>query len=322
MAFFQRCSSEFVTELTVYLDTILLKEDMHVFTEGESKVDVMFIIRRGTIVLTSEDRVVMTLRDGQIFGLLGCLGILKRRVCTATTQTLCDIRFIPRSLLRRAMSLYPTDKNILEDEALRRISLIEEALRGDEYCIAPAIAPEPAPVSPMFKGSDFSEETRRSKRSKPMASQAVSRRGSIGEQSTRVNLGTQSSLRVLGITQANSRPLSTSSPNDSVGRGLDLPKVQRRPSAADTTTGVSRRSSVSVTGRKMSSVSVQSHRSGGGAQFGNTNTLNVGRGARRTSTMDTTLEEVDQAAQEIRRSMLFPGDEMVDDNSGERNRKV
>merc|ERR1719321_1056715 len=38
--------------------------------------------------------------------------------------------------------------------------------------------------------------------------------------------------------------------------------------------------------------------------------------------MDTTLEEVDQAAQEIRRSMLFPGDEMVDDNSGEINRKV
>merc|ERR550514_66750 len=137
MAFFQRCSSEFVTELTVYLDTILLKEDVQVFTEGEPKVDVLFIIRRGTIVLTSEDRVVMTLRDGQIFGLLGCLGILKRRVCTATTQTLCDIRFIPRSLLRRAMSLYPSDKVILEEEALQRILLIESALRQDELCIGP-----------------------------------------------------------------------------------------------------------------------------------------------------------------------------------------
>ena len=40
MMFFQRCSTEFVSELTIYMDTILLKEDVPVFTEGEPKVDV------------------------------------------------------------------------------------------------------------------------------------------------------------------------------------------------------------------------------------------------------------------------------------------
>jgi CRP-like cAMP-binding protein len=271
MDFFQRFSSEFVTELTVYLDTILLKEDMQVFTEGEPKVDVLFIIRRGTIVLTSEDRVVMTLRDGQIFGLLGCLGILKRRVCTATTQTLCDIRFIPRSLLRRAMSLYPSDKGILEDEALRRISMIEEALRQDEFCIAPEPPPSGKAKGPQSESSDDA----RRRKTKQLRSQPVSRRGSLGESTPSVNLAVQPSLRALGITQAASRPLSTSSPADGrdLGRGLDLPKMQRRTSAADTTSGVSRRSSLgglSIPGRRGSSASLQSQRTGG-------NSATVGR---------------------------------------------
>merc|ERR550514_920904 len=170
------------------------------------------------------------------------------------------------------MSLYPNDKGILEDEALRRISVIEEALRQDEFCIGP----EPA-VSAKGRGgpqSEVSDDAKRRK-TKQLRSLPVSRRGSLGEQNTTTNLAVQPSLRALGITQASSRPISTSSPADGardLSRGLDLPKVQRRPSAADTTSGVSRRSSLGSTfnlnipGRRGSSVSLQGQRPG--SQFG------------------------------------------------------
>lgn len=119
---FQDCHVEFIRDLIVSSNRKEYAPNRYLMEEG-TRGDSMFVLFRGVVEVTSNDRYVCKLRDGSIVGEAALLNIDNRRTASVRSVQKCDVAIIFRSIFHSILEKYPWEKRKFQREM--KVKLME-----------------------------------------------------------------------------------------------------------------------------------------------------------------------------------------------------
>eukprot|EP01063_Lacrimia_lanifica_P001755 TRINITY_DN1090_c0_g1_i1.p1 TRINITY_DN1090_c0_g1~~TRINITY_DN1090_c0_g1_i1.p1 ORF type:complete len:253 (+),score=78.65 TRINITY_DN1090_c0_g1_i1:2721-3479(+) len=130
---FQQCKddTEFINEIVRCLKPRMCLPNSFVVRKGEVGTE-MFLISRGELnVVSDDDKVMFTLKDGGFFGDIALLHDMKR-VASIVARTYCDMFVLTKEDFKKVMKKFPNQSKGIKEIAKERFQNIVDAERQRE----------------------------------------------------------------------------------------------------------------------------------------------------------------------------------------------
>eukprot|EP00667_Euglena_gracilis_P004863 EG_transcript_4893 len=121
----------FISEVVKCLKPQIFLPNSFVVRKGEVGTQMFFIYRGELAVVSDDDQVVLTLRDGGFFGEIALLYDTKR-TATIVARTYCDLFVLNKEDLKKVMKKFPEQSKVIQEVAHERFQHIVETQRKKE----------------------------------------------------------------------------------------------------------------------------------------------------------------------------------------------
>eukprot|EP01065_Artemidia_motanka_P035853 TRINITY_DN4374_c0_g1_i1.p1 TRINITY_DN4374_c0_g1~~TRINITY_DN4374_c0_g1_i1.p1 ORF type:complete len:547 (+),score=205.65 TRINITY_DN4374_c0_g1_i1:76-1716(+) len=130
---FQQCKddTEFINEIVKCLKPRVCLPNSFVVRKGEVGTEMFFISRGELNVVSDDDKVVFTLKDGGFFGEIALLYDTKR-TASIVARTYCDMFVLTKEDFKKVMKKFPTQSKGIKEIAKERFQSIVDAERQRE----------------------------------------------------------------------------------------------------------------------------------------------------------------------------------------------
>eukprot|EP00756_Hemistasia_phaeocysticola_P016787 Hpha_TRINITY_DN15498_c2_g12::TRINITY_DN15498_c2_g12_i1::g.173097::m.173097/K04950/CNGA3; cyclic nucleotide gated channel alpha 3 len=130
---FQQCKddTEFINEIVKCLKPRVCLPNSFVVRKGEVGTEMFFISRGELNVVSDDDKVVFTLKDGGFFGEIALLYDTKR-TASIVARTYCDMFVLTKEDFKKVMKKFPTQSKGIKEIAKERFQSIVDAERQKE----------------------------------------------------------------------------------------------------------------------------------------------------------------------------------------------
>ena len=130
---FQQCKddTEFINEIVKCLKPRVCLPNSFVVRKGEVGTEMFFVSRGELNVVSDDDKVVFTLKDGGFFGEIALLYDTKR-TASIVARTYCDMFVLTKEDFKKVMKKFPTQSKGIKEIAKERFQNIVDAERQRE----------------------------------------------------------------------------------------------------------------------------------------------------------------------------------------------
>lgn len=130
---FQKCKddTEFINEIVKCLKPRVCLPNSFVVRKGEVGNEMFFISRGELNVVSDDDKVVFTLKDGGFFGEIALLYDTKR-TASIVARTYCDMFVLTKEDFKKVMKKFPVQSKGIKETAKERFQAIVDAEKNKE----------------------------------------------------------------------------------------------------------------------------------------------------------------------------------------------